>query len=51
MYVLQVKEYFEKTGYNSDDKPVDIQVLSDDEKVTTTLQDITVGWSVETVQV
>ena len=51
MYVLQVKEHFEKTGYTSDDKLVEIQVLSDDEKVTTTLQDITVGWRVKTVQV
>ena len=48
MYVLQVKEHFENTGYTSDDKPVDIQVL-DEEIVTTTVQDITAGWSVETV--
>ena len=49
MYVLQVKEYFEKTGYTSDDKPVDIQVLSDKEIVTTTVQDVTDGWSAEIV--
>ena len=49
MYVIQVKEYFDKTGYTSDDKPVDIQVLSDEENVTTTVQDVTAGWSVETV--
>ena len=49
MYVLQVKEHFEKTGYISDDKPVDIQVLSDEENVTTTVQDVTAGWNVETV--
>ena len=49
MYVLQVKEHFEKTGYTSDDKPVDIQVISDEKNVTTTVQDITAGWSVETV--
>ena len=51
VYVLQVKKYFEKTGYTySDDKPV-IQVLSDDEIVTTTVQNNTAGWSVEKLQV
>ena len=46
-----MKKYFEKTGYTySDDKPA-IQVLSDEEIVTTTVQNNTAGWSVEKVQV
>ena len=49
-YVLQVKKYFEKTGYTctSDDKPV---YIADEEIDTTTVQNITAGWSVEKVQV
>ena len=42
-----MKEHFEKTGYTSDAKPVEIQVLSDEEIITTTVQNITAGWSVE----
>ena len=49
MYVIQVKERFENTGYTSDDKPVDIQVLSDEEIVTATVQDTSAGWNVQKV--
>ena len=51
MYVLQVKNYFENTGYTSNAIPVEIQVLSNNETVTITVQDITAGWSFEAVQV
>ena len=46
-----MKKYFEETGYKSVGEPVEIQVPSDGEKVTTTLQGVTAGWSVETLQV
>ena len=46
-----MKKCFEETGYKSVGEPVEIQVLSDGEKVTTTLQGVTAGWSVETLQV
>ena len=51
MYVLQVKRYFEKTGYSCTNNKPTIQVLSDEEIVTTAVQNITAGWSVEKVQV
>ena len=47
--VIQVKKYFEKTGYTctTDAKPVHVQAQLDEEIVTTTVQDNTSGWSVE----
>ena len=44
-----MKEHFENTGYTSDDKPVGIQVLSDEEIVTATVQDTSAGWNVQKV--
>ena len=50
-HVLQVKEHFENSGYTADGKPVDVQVTSDEETITVTVQSVTTGWSVERLQV
>ena len=44
-----MKEHFENTGYISDDKPVDIQVISDEKNVMTIVQDLTASWRVQKV--
>ena len=54
MYVIQVKEYFENSGYTAHGEPVDVQVTSDVEeaiKLTVKSDVDTTGWSVDQLQV
>ena len=53
MYVIQVKEYFEDSGYAAHGEPIDVQVTLDDEEAIklTVKSDITTGWSVDRLQV
>ena len=50
-HVIQVKEHFENSGYTAHGKPVDVQVTSDEETITATVQSISIGWSREKLQV
>ena len=50
-HVIQVKEHFENSGYTSDGEPADVQVTSDEEAITVTVQSVTTGWSEERLQV
>ena len=50
-HVIQVKEHFENSGYTTHGEPVDVQVTSDKETITATVQSITTGWSRERLQV
>ena len=53
MYIIQVKEYFEDSGYAAHGEPIDVQVTLDDEEAIklTVKSDITTGWSVDRLQV
>ena len=50
-HVIQVKEHFENTGYTADGEPVDVQVASDEETITVTMQSVTTGWHAKQQQV
>ena len=50
-HVIQVKKHFENSGYTVHGEPVDVQVTSDEETITVTVQSVTTGWSVEQLQV
>ena len=50
-HVIQVKEHFENSGYTAHGEPVDVQITSDEETITATIQSVTTGWSVEQLQV
>ena len=53
LYISQVKEHFERSGYTAHGEPVDVQVASDEKTITVTMQsvNITTGWRVEQLQV
>ena len=48
---IQVKKHFENNGYTTDCEPVDVQVTSDEETITVSIQSVTTGWSVKRQQV
>ena len=50
-HVIQVKEHFENSVYTAHGEPVDVQLTSDEETITVTVQSVTTGWSVERLQV
>ena len=50
-HVIQVKEHFESSGYTAHGKPVDVQVTSDEETITVTVQSDIASWSVKRLQV
>ena len=48
MLAIQIKEHFENKGYAvADHEPVDMQIASDEETTSVTIDKISTGWSVQ----